>query len=69
MGGMPGQSGTGEYVEFLAAGVRAEGEYHCSECGYGITINARLPICPMCGGQTWEQIDWRPSLRAVRLRT
>jgi len=64
---MSGESGR-DYVEFLEAGVRAEGEYHCSECGYGITIHARLPICPMCGGESWERIDRLASSRAVGLR-
>jgi len=63
MGEMPGELGAGDYVEFLEAGVRADGEYHCAECGYGITIYARLPICPMCGGETWEQVDRRAAGR------
>ena len=38
------------FVEFLSSGQRATGEYHCAECGYGVTIFAVLPLCPMCGG-------------------
>ena len=40
------------YVEFLASGQRAKGEFHCSECGYGVTIVRALPLCPMCGGKS-----------------
>ena len=66
---MRGESGTTEYVRFLAAGIRAEGEYNCSACGYGITINARLPRCPMCGGETWEEIEReRPTSRWATLQ-
>ena len=43
-----------EYVEFLGAGEPAEGEYHCSECGYGVAVQRPLPLCPMCGGAAWE---------------
>jgi rubrerythrin len=43
-----------EYVEFLGAGEPAEGEYYCSACGYGVTVQRQLPLCPMCGGAAWE---------------
>jgi rubrerythrin len=46
-----------EYVEFRAAGTPAHGTFRCSACGYGVTINAELPRCPMCGGKTWEPED------------
>jgi len=52
------------FVEFLSSGERATGEYHCSECGYGVTIFAVLPLCPMCGGGAWEQSSWSPFSRA-----
>jgi rubrerythrin len=42
------------YVAFVAAGERAVGEYHCSECGYGVSVQQRLPRCPMCRGESWE---------------
>jgi rubrerythrin len=51
------------FVEFLTSGDRATGEYHCSECGYGVTIFAILPQCPMCGGGAWEQSGWSPFSR------
>lgn len=44
----------GDYVEFMTTGTIAAGAYHCSGCGYGVTVNAALPRCPMCGGTTWE---------------
>jgi rubrerythrin len=48
------------YVEFLPAGQQAKGEFHCSECGYGVMIVRALPRCPMCGGRSWEQTAWSP---------
>jgi rubrerythrin len=53
------------FVEFFASGVRAKGEYHCAECGYGVTIFSVLPRCPMCGGGAWEQSTWSPFARAI----
>ena len=44
----------GDYVEFGIAGAAARGAYHCSSCGYGVSISAALPRCPMCGGTEWE---------------
>jgi rubrerythrin len=43
------------YVEFCATGEAAVGDFHCSECGYGVSVQRRLPLCPMCGGTSWEQ--------------
>ena len=56
-----------DYVEFLSAGENVTGEFHCSECGYGVTIVRALPPCPMCGGTTWEQFPWSPFTRRQRL--
>ena len=53
-----------EFVEFWVAGVSVKGEFHCSECGYGVTIVRALPLCPMCGGTSWEQAPWSPFTRA-----
>ena len=52
-----------EFVEFFAAGQSVKGEYHCSDCGYGVTIVRALPLCPMCGGTSWEQSPWSPFSR------
>lgn len=57
----------GDYVEFLATGTAAVGEYHCSVCGYGVTVHETLPRCPMCSGTSWEATAWSPFSRAARL--
>jgi rubrerythrin len=57
-----------DFVEFLLAGVHAKGEFHCAECGYGVAIYRELPICPMCGNETWEQTAWSPFARALKLQ-
>jgi hypothetical protein len=49
-----------EYIAFVAAGSRATGQYRCAQCGYGITIHAKLPVCPMCAGTSWEETAWSP---------
>jgi rubrerythrin len=56
-----------DYVEFLTTGQSVKGEFHCAECGYGVTIIRALPICPMCGGRSWEQSSWSPFGRASAL--
>jgi hypothetical protein len=38
----------------LVTGRRAEGEFRCAECGYGVIVRAELPECPMCRGRIWE---------------
>jgi len=52
------------YVRFWRAGVAAKGEFRCSGCGYGAIVSRLLPVCPMCGGEAWEQSTWSPSGRA-----
>jgi hypothetical protein len=37
----------------LDAGTAARGEFHCADCGYGITVRRTLPTCPMCQGGEW----------------
>ena len=51
-------------VEYRQAGDPAKGEYHCSSCGYGVAIYRALPLCPMCGGTSWEPAAWSPFARA-----
>jgi rubrerythrin len=51
------------YVELAAAGTEAVGEFRCAECGYGAIVHGRLPICPMCGGTSWEPSSWSPFSR------
>ena len=52
------------FVDFRTSGDPAKGEYHCADCGYGVTVYRALPLCPMCGGTTWEQTSWSPFARA-----
>ena len=54
-----------EYVPFYVAGSPAKGEYHCAECGYGVTVYRELPVCPMCSCGSWEQSGWSPFSRAL----
>lgn len=54
----------GGFVQFLAEGADAAGEFHCAECGYGVTVHTTLPRCPMCSGTSWEQVAWSPFSRA-----
>ena len=49
-----------EFVESFARGALVTGEFHCSECGYGVTVHSQLPRCPMCGGRAWDEEGWRP---------
>jgi rubrerythrin len=48
----PGQGG--DFVEFWAAGAEARGAFHCADCGYGVSVQTKLPACPMCAGSSWE---------------
>lgn len=52
-----------DFIEFFTCGALVTGEFHCSECGYGLTVHAELPRCPMCGGDSWEQAPWSPFTR------
>ena len=63
-----GDTADSEYVEFVVAGTSAVGAYHCSTCGYGITVHNKLPDCPMCAGTTWELHDWSPFTRPSRVQ-
>ncbi|CAN5132376.1 hypothetical protein BH18ACT12_BH18ACT12_19510 [soil metagenome] len=60
----PSRATTDDYVEFWAAGAKVTGEFHCSQCGYGVAIVRALPVCPMCGGASWEQAPWSPFSRS-----
>jgi rubredoxin len=55
----------GSFVAFFASGDVVKGEFHCSDCGYGVTVYRSLPVCPMCAGTTWEQVPWSPLTRAL----
>jgi rubrerythrin len=62
-GQIAGRASPDEYVEFLVTGEHVKGEFHCSDCGYGVTVHRELPRCPMCGGGAWEQAEWSPFTR------
>jgi hypothetical protein len=53
----------GEYVEFWEADMEAAGEFHCADCGYGVTVQTRLPSCPMCASRSWERSPWATTSR------
>ena len=53
--------------ERVVAGARGAGEYHCSDCGYGIVTLALVPTCPMCHGSSWQAASTGPfSARQAR---
>lgn len=53
-----------DFVVFWVSGDSAKGEFHCADCGYGVAVYRELPVCPMCGGTSWEQAAWSPLTRA-----
>jgi rubrerythrin len=59
---------TDGFVEFWPAGNQAKGEYHCADCGYGVTVYTTLPRCPMCSGESWERSSWSPLSRTDERR-
>ncbi len=63
LGGATSKLVPDDFIEFFAGGAPAKGEFHCSECGYGVTVCTTLPRCPMCGGDSWEQAPWSPFTR------
>jgi rubredoxin len=54
------------YVHFAATGDAAVGDFHCAECGYGVSVQRELPLCPMCGGTAWEMSPWASTRDAGR---
>jgi rubrerythrin len=61
--------GDGDFVEFVTTGAPAAGVFHCSACGYGVTVQVTLPRCPMCGGTTWERTSVSPFWGTTRRRS
>ena len=57
-------SGPDDFVEFRRTGDPVKGEFRCSGCGYGVAVYRRLPACPMCGGEEWEESAWTPLARS-----
>ena len=58
--GSDAEDAPADFVAFVTAGEHVKGEFHCSECGYGVTVYRELPVCPMCGNGSWEQSAWSP---------
>ena len=50
--------------DFFRTGSEANGEYHCAECGYGVSVRLLLPVCPMCRGRSWEDAATSPFARS-----
>jgi rubrerythrin len=46
------------FIVFRLTGQPAEGEFRCSQCGYGVVVQVQLPRCPMCSGTAWEETSW-----------
>ncbi len=61
---VPGQASIEDDPALRLAGGSAKGEFHCAECGYGVTVYRTLPSCPMCAGEVWEQSAWSPFARS-----
>ncbi len=59
---------TDGFVQFWPAGNQAKGEFHCADCGYGVTVYTILPRCPMCSGESWERSSWSPLSRTDERR-
>jgi hypothetical protein len=53
----------GEASEWIS-GMSAKGEFRCVGCGYGVTVYRKLPECPMCKGEAWQRVPWRPFSRS-----
>jgi rubrerythrin len=49
----------------LPSGASVKGQFHCNECGYGITVTRELPRCPMCASEEWRQVAWTPFTNAA----
>jgi rubrerythrin len=49
----------------VTSGTAVKGQFHCTACGYGVTVHTELPPCPMCAGEEWQQSAWTPFTRAV----
>jgi len=56
-----------DFAALFTTGTHGTGQYRCASCGYGITLHAPLPNCPMCKGETWEQAAWTPFARSLEL--
>lgn len=65
---VPTTAADGNESALLAAGDHSKGEFRCVDCGYGVTVCRELPICPMCGCESWQSVSWAPMARAQQAR-
>ena len=63
--GVTSEQDGGDFVVLHETGANAKGEFHCSECGYGVAVHRKLPVCPMCSGTSWEPALWSPFTRSA----
>jgi hypothetical protein len=62
----PTTSADGDDVPLsAAAGDHAKGVFRCADCGHAITVCRELPMCEMCGGESWRAGTWRPFARSL----
>jgi rubrerythrin len=57
-----GTSLTDELYVSVSNDARPRREVRCIECGYG-AVSAGPLRCPMCGGDAWDFVEWRPFQR------
>ena len=43
--------------------VAGEGELRCTTCGYAVAVVSQPETCPMCQGNEWDAVPWRPFSR------
>ena len=36
-------------------------QFRCAGCGYGASSRSAPARCPMCGGDSWAEEQWRPA--------
>jgi hypothetical protein len=61
---VPTTAADGDEVPHYAAGEPCKGEFRCADCEYGVTVYRELPICPMCGCESWQSVLWSPMAHA-----
>lgn len=47
--------------------VAGEGELRCTTCGYAVAVVSQPDTCPMCQGNEWDAVPWRPFSREQAL--
>jgi hypothetical protein len=65
----PTTAAEGDEIQLSAVGDHVKGEFRCADCGYAITVCKELPLCAMCGCESWQAGPWRPFARALATST